>query len=634
MGVRTSLTAVVAGVVSITLAAGFLAPATRAAITTPYAEAGRMPIAQSVRHEWGTLVTGAAQQQHINVLQVDPADPTVDVRLSQAGGIATARAVVTDQAHAYGDEQRRVVGTVNGSTFFYLRDAQGLQIGGTAIGLNVSDGEVINAGPPAADPRYLTFGMRDDGTPQIGYADLEMTLTMPSGATIDLGRVNQRRRDTDIVLLTPRYDTHTGTDDLGDEYVVEGFDLPLRTTGSYSGTVVAAFDNDGDNPIEPGQVVISVGDGATASFETLAPGDNISLSISIDEPWRQVANSVGGRNPLVEDGQVVATSTTSRDPRTAVGIKADGALILVTADSGLADTGGMTLREMGQLMWSLGAVDAVNLDGGGSTQMGVRQPGAEMLERVTTLLTPPEAIRPVPNALQIVSSGPAIPDASAPVVDTPIVSLAPVDRVAKKQADLDIAWAVTDESVVEAVEVEADVGGAGWRALGPEIVSATAARLRVPHRQSLRVRVRATDEWGNTSEWVESDKVKPRVIDDGHRKVVRSAGWRRKPDSRFFSGAYRRSTTSAAFARLQFRALQVGLVGRVSPRGGQARVSIDGAQAGTVDTFAETADYRRLLYLGPQGDGSAVQRIEVRNRGSAARPMVEIDAFLLLEEAP
>jgi exopolysaccharide biosynthesis protein len=37
---------------------------------------------------------------------------------------------------------------------------------------------------------------------------------------------------------------------------------------------------------------------------------------------------------------------------------------------------GMTLAEMGALMASLGAVDAANLDGGGSTVMAIRPPGA------------------------------------------------------------------------------------------------------------------------------------------------------------------------------------------------------------------------------------------------------------------
>ena len=63
----------------------------------------------------------------------------------------------------------------------------------------------------------------------------------------------------------------------------------------------------------------------------------------------------------------------SRHPRTLAGVKADGTLLLVTVDG--RRTGwstGVTLPEAARVMRSLGARDALNLDGGGSTGMVVR----------------------------------------------------------------------------------------------------------------------------------------------------------------------------------------------------------------------------------------------------------------------
>ncbi len=62
-----------------------------------------------------------------------------------------------------------------------------------------------------------------------------------------------------------------------------------------------------------------------------------------------------------------------RAPRTAAGITEDGRLLLVTVNGrqpGLST--GMTLEELAGLMLELGARDAVNLDGGGSTTMVIR----------------------------------------------------------------------------------------------------------------------------------------------------------------------------------------------------------------------------------------------------------------------
>lgn len=59
-----------------------------------------------------------------------------------------------------------------------------------------------------------------------------------------------------------------------------------------------------------------------------------------------------------------------RNPRTAVGYRADGSVLLVTIDGRERDNGaGMTLRELAELFVRLGATEAMGLDGGGSTTM-------------------------------------------------------------------------------------------------------------------------------------------------------------------------------------------------------------------------------------------------------------------------
>jgi hypothetical protein len=91
-------------------------------------------------------------------------------------------------------------------------------------------------------------------------------------------------------------------------------------------------------------------------------------------------DAVGGRPVLVTDGVIAARLdtvgragfATSRHPRTAAGITRDGRILLVTVDGRRAPySDGMTLGELAALMLALGARDAVNLDGGGSTAMVV-----------------------------------------------------------------------------------------------------------------------------------------------------------------------------------------------------------------------------------------------------------------------
>lgn len=62
---------------------------------------------------------------------------------------------------------------------------------------------------------------------------------------------------------------------------------------------------------------------------------------------------------------------TARHPRSAVGKKADGTILLLTADGRNAQAAGVSLTELQQIMKWLGADYAINLDGGGSTTMYV-----------------------------------------------------------------------------------------------------------------------------------------------------------------------------------------------------------------------------------------------------------------------
>ena len=69
-----------------------------------------------------------------------------------------------------------------------------------------------------------------------------------------------------------------------------------------------------------------------------------------------------------------------RDPRTALGYTADNIVWILAVDGRHKGTNGMNYMEMASLFQALGCIDAVNLDGGGSTQMVVRDPNTNKLE--------------------------------------------------------------------------------------------------------------------------------------------------------------------------------------------------------------------------------------------------------------
>jgi exopolysaccharide biosynthesis protein len=87
--------------------------------------------------------------------------------------------------------------------------------------------------------------------------------------------------------------------------------------------------------------------------------------------------AVSGSAIVLRAGDVIARpKETARHPRSAVGLSADGRTLLIVAVDGRQDhSRGVTLEELGQLMQTLGANHALNLDGGGSTALVVKDPG-------------------------------------------------------------------------------------------------------------------------------------------------------------------------------------------------------------------------------------------------------------------
>jgi hypothetical protein len=108
----------------------------------------------------------------------------------------------------------------------------------------------------------------------------------------------------------------------------------------------------------------------------LVPGQRLELLWSLG--WPRILDAVGGNPQLIRDGRLaVGTCNSSyfcgRNPRTGIGLKPNGRVLLVTVDGRQPKYSvGMTLVGFARLFKRLGATKALNLDGGGSTTMVVR----------------------------------------------------------------------------------------------------------------------------------------------------------------------------------------------------------------------------------------------------------------------
>ena len=107
------------------------------------------------------------------------------------------------------------------------------------------------------------------------------------------------------------------------------------------------------------------------------------------EEWNtykdQLEEAIGGfGSPLVKDGELAVTATSdyysSRAPRTAVGVTATGKVVFMVLDGRQEPFScGGSMVEIAQIMKDAGCVDAINLDGGGSSTFVSFEPGEEGL---------------------------------------------------------------------------------------------------------------------------------------------------------------------------------------------------------------------------------------------------------------
>ncbi|MBQ3311151.1 phosphodiester glycosidase family protein [bacterium] len=125
---------------------------------------------------------------------------------------------------------------------------------------------------------------------------------------------------------------------------------------------------------EGGYVII----GPKQKLEILEKYKKITLDIKTIPEWDNVNHIISGGPYLVKNGEIYIDvneqklqAIGGKNPRTAIGYTKDNNLIMITVDGREGASVGMTLNELAIYMKSIGCINAMNLDGGGSSVMYV-----------------------------------------------------------------------------------------------------------------------------------------------------------------------------------------------------------------------------------------------------------------------
>lgn len=248
----------------------------------------------------------------------------------------------------------KAIAAINGS--FFANN-------GEIIGLMKLNGKLVSS---PGIPR-TSLGILPDQSMLMDQVSYEGKAELPGGVSLDIDGVNRERGENELILYNGFYNGTTGTNAFGREITIR------------DGKVAAI--NNGNTVLFSDTMILSGHGRAAHALAALKVGDAVTVRQSLGTGWDKTVHAIGAGPMLMKDNSIFLTTKIEefgsdvaggRAPRTAVGITADKRILLVVVDGRQTNSIGMTLLELALFMQELGAVDAMNLDGGGSSTMVIQ----------------------------------------------------------------------------------------------------------------------------------------------------------------------------------------------------------------------------------------------------------------------
>lgn len=297
-----------------------------------------------------------------HILEVNPKDFTFVLARALNNGLG--RETVSSIA-----KRKGAAAAINGGYFM---------IGGTYDGM--ARGVLKIGGNWVAAPRMGRGAIGWDNGGGAAISRLQTSVTLTIGDKIfPVDNFNVPRGGKEAVLYTGAFHPSTLTFPEGTEIAIQ------------DGKILSVHKGKGDTPLPYRGFVYSVDHLSPVDLKGVAAGAPVDVAFHVKaldrEPgisptfWDTCNNIVGGAGMLLHNGEISQTFQEeglqgnfieTKMPRTAVGIKPDGVWVFVVVDGRqpmLSE--GLTLHELAAFMRSLGCVQALNLDGGGSSTMVV-----------------------------------------------------------------------------------------------------------------------------------------------------------------------------------------------------------------------------------------------------------------------
>jgi hypothetical protein len=275
-------------------------------------------------------------------------------------------------------------GTITGKETVSAMERR-LSDGATSVGVN---GDLFNWEQGYPSGIFMRDGVLD-GRPQSGRSSLGIgqdgvlrmarisffgTWGIADAAREALTQLNRPLDEPGAGLFTPAWGAETPRARNAVDVVVSGF--PQASANADLGGQIVDVHEGGGTPIPPdGAVLQAVGPLGRQLSSIAQPGLPLVARLILKPWWDGVADAIGGGPALVRNGRIALPTTEAftsdqvlpRHPRTAVGQRADGRIVLVAVDGRQSFSAGVNLWDLARELKRLGVVTGMAFDAGGST---------------------------------------------------------------------------------------------------------------------------------------------------------------------------------------------------------------------------------------------------------------------------
>ncbi len=224
------------------------------------------------------------------------------------------------------------------------------------------------------------------------------------------------------------------------------------------------------------------------------------------------------------------------------------------------------------------------------------------------------------------------PDVTPPTLAEPSITLRTGATVAPGYVPVLVSWPAAHDSQgsVTRYQVRRRSGTGPWQAVRLPSRRARAVPISVRSGRTVVVDVRATDDRGNTSHWVEAPPVIARSVSESDAAVRAGPGWRVHAEPDALGGHVLSSLTAGSRLTFGATALAIAIVGPRSRVLTKSWVRVDDRPGVTLREYAPRRGARQVLLSRHWSSGRAAHTLRLSVL-AVRHPRVEIDGLLLLQ---